>query len=131
MESLDHWHEQALIAYSPLPRAPVGIARYVRQADFAVAEIAVEVVDEWQRRGVGSALGLALRERALHAGIHRFVATVAMDNTGARALATRLGCVRGGLAGSGSQALVIELGISSVARHAEHVLGDEVERELL
>lgn len=110
VERLDHWHEEALIACSPLPRAPIGIARYVRQADFAAAEIAVEVVDDWQRCGVGSALGLALRKRAMHAGICRFVATVGPENAGARALASRLGCLRGGLAGGGSQALVIELG---------------------
>ena len=32
--SVDHWHHEALIAYSPPPRAPIGIARYVRLDEF-------------------------------------------------------------------------------------------------
>ncbi len=56
----------ALIAWSPPPRAPIGIGRYVRvAADFDAAELAVAIVDEWQRRGVGLALTLALRDHAL------------------------------------------------------------------
>src|ERR1700745_3748204 len=48
---VDHWHHEALIAYSPPPRAPIGIARYVRLDEFDAAELAIEVVDGWQRRG--------------------------------------------------------------------------------
>src|SRR4051812_5906827 len=75
LAAVDHWHSEAVVAWSPVPRAPIGVARYVRAEDFDVAEVAVAVADDWQRRGVGAALMVALRERALRAGIHRFTAT--------------------------------------------------------
>jgi acetyltransferase len=90
LAAVDHWHAEALVAWSPVPRAPIGVARYVRGADFDVAELAVAVVDEWQRRGVGGALVLALRERAVRAGIHRFTATALVGNRGALRLVRRL-----------------------------------------
>jgi RimJ/RimL family protein N-acetyltransferase len=88
---VDHWHHEALIAFSPPPRAPIGIARYVRLDDFETAEVAIEVVDGWQRRGVGTALLVALSERAQAAGIRRFRMSMLRDNRGARALAHHLG----------------------------------------
>ena len=89
---IDHWHHEALIAYSPPPRAPIGIARYVRlDDDFEAAEVAIEIVDGWQHRGVGIALLAALTERARAAGIRRFHMSMLRDNLAARALARRLG----------------------------------------
>ncbi len=85
LTTLDHWHQEALIAWSSPPRAPIDIARYVRVMDFATAEIAIEVIDEWQRRGVGGALAQTLCDRAIRAGIRRFVAIVNPENTGAHA----------------------------------------------
>ena len=85
--SVDHWHHDALIAYSPPPRAPIGIARYVRLDEFDAAEVAVEVVDGWQHRGVGIALLAALTERASSAGIRRFEMSILRENVAARALA--------------------------------------------
>ncbi len=89
--SVDHWHHEALIAYSPPPRAPIGIARYVRLDEFDAAEVAIEVVDAWQRRGVGTALLSALQERALRAGIRHFSALLLRDNIGAGALVRHIG----------------------------------------
>jgi RimJ/RimL family protein N-acetyltransferase len=91
LTDVDHWHREAVIAFSPRPSAPVGVARYVRSRKFDLAEVAVTVVDQWQRRGVGIELMLALRERALRAGIGRFTATVLRENRGALRLARRLG----------------------------------------
>jgi L-amino acid N-acyltransferase YncA len=62
----------------------------VRSDAFDCAEVAIEVVDAWQRRGVGEALMQALRQRALRAGIRRFTATVLSGNKGAFALVRRL-----------------------------------------
>jgi RimJ/RimL family protein N-acetyltransferase len=87
---VDHWHREAVIAWSPPPRAPIGVARYARGEVFDVAEIAVAVTDAWQRRGVGAALVQELRERAVRAGIRRFAATALSGNGGALALARRL-----------------------------------------
>jgi acetyltransferase len=91
LTDVDHWHAEALIAWSPLPRAPIGVARYVRCAEFDVAELAVAVTDDWQRRGIGSTLTAALRDRAAGAGIRRFRASVLADNRAALALARGLG----------------------------------------
>jgi acetyltransferase len=91
LTDVDHWHREAVIAWSPVPRAPIGVARYVRCEEFDLAELAITVVDDWQRRGVGGELSLALRERALRVGIHRFTATMLRSNRGALALARRLG----------------------------------------
>jgi acetyltransferase len=91
LTDVDHWHAEALVAWSPVPRAPIGVARYVRGEDFDLAEVAFAVADAWQGRGVGSALGLALRERALRAGIRRFSAIVLGENRAGLALARRLG----------------------------------------
>jgi len=88
---VDHWHHEALIAFSPPPRAPIGIARYVRLDEFDMAEVAIEVVDGWQRQGVGTALMVALTERARAAGIRHFHMSMLRDNAGARALASHLG----------------------------------------
>jgi acetyltransferase len=91
LTDVDHWHREAVMAWSPRPRAPIGVARYVRCDEFDVAELAITVVDDWQDRGIGSALLGMLRERAIRAGIRRATATVLRDNPGALALARRFG----------------------------------------
>ena len=90
---VDHWHHEGLIALRSTPRAPVGIAEYVRLEDFETAELGVAVVDDWQHRGVGRALIGVLRERALAAGIRRFSATALRDNKAALSLLRELGPV--------------------------------------
>lgn len=57
--------------------APLGIARSVRlREDPSAAEVAAEVIDAWQRHGVGTALLGRLARRAEAVGIARFRATV-------------------------------------------------------
>jgi acetyltransferase len=70
--------------------APLGIARSVRlREDPAAAEIAAEVVDVWQRHGLGSALIGRLARRAACAGITRFRATVLAQTGLSRSLRRR------------------------------------------
>jgi GNAT superfamily N-acetyltransferase len=79
---VDHHDHEALVAVSPADGRGVGIARYIRHADDPhAAEIAVTVVDDWQGRGLGTALVTQLSGRARCEGIHRFTALVAEDNT--------------------------------------------------
>jgi RimJ/RimL family protein N-acetyltransferase len=66
---------------------PIGIARLVR--DGASAEVAVEVVDEWQGRRVGTILMKHLAADARAAGIERLHAYVVPDNAASRALMRR------------------------------------------
>jgi GNAT superfamily N-acetyltransferase len=69
----------------------VGIARFVRDADGPEAEIAFEVVDEWQGRGLGRQLVESLKLLARRQGILRFRALVAFGNRPALALVGGLG----------------------------------------
>ena len=66
---------------------PVGIARLVREG--STAEVAVEVIDEWQGRRVGTLLMTRLSDDARAAGIERLHAIVDPDNTASRALMRR------------------------------------------
>jgi GNAT superfamily N-acetyltransferase len=91
LTAVDHWHREALIAFSLVPRVPVGMAEYIRLDSFDVAEVAIAVVDRWQHHGVGHALMAALRSRARAAGVRHFEATLLRANKGALALARSLG----------------------------------------
>jgi RimJ/RimL family protein N-acetyltransferase len=82
--------------------APVGLARYVRyRNDPSRAELAVTVVDAWQKRGVGTALLAEIARHAARAGITTFCATAFAENRGARALVATLGAPRFGPVRSG------------------------------
>jgi RimJ/RimL family protein N-acetyltransferase len=84
---VDHHDHEALGALNHADGRGVGIARYIRDAgDPQAAEIAVTVVDDWQRRGLGTELLAQLSERARSKGIRRFTALVAADNAAMAAL---------------------------------------------
>jgi ribosomal protein S18 acetylase RimI-like enzyme len=67
-----------LVAYVEGETTPAGIARLVR--DGAAGEIAFEVADALQGRGIGSLLARELAADARAAGVTRLVATVCGDN---------------------------------------------------
>ena len=78
---LDHHDHEALGALDTGDGRGVGIARFVRNADDPhAADIAVTIVDDWQRRGLGRELLALLADRARQEGIRRFTAMVAADN---------------------------------------------------
>lgn len=78
---IDHHDHEALGAVSEADGRALGVARYIRDTeDPEVAEIAVAVVDDWQRRGLGTELVTRLMARARDEGISRFNALVAVDN---------------------------------------------------
>jgi ribosomal protein S18 acetylase RimI-like enzyme len=77
-----------LVAYVDGDPAPAGIARLVR--DGTTAEIAFEVADAHQGRGIGSVLALELAADARAAGITSLVATVCGENAAAVSLLRRL-----------------------------------------
>ena len=71
--------------------APIAVARYVRLRDEpSTAEVAAEVVDAHQRRGIASRLLVDLAARAAASGVSRFTATV-LSETGLRRTLTRRG----------------------------------------
>jgi GNAT superfamily N-acetyltransferase len=72
----------ALGAMDPADGSLIGVARFVRlHDDPEAAEAAIAVVDDWQGRGVGSALLEALVRRAREEDVHAFVAEVLASNS--------------------------------------------------
>ena len=78
----------ALVAYVQSDPQPVAIARFVR--DGRSAEIAFAVADEYQQRGIGSALAAELIADARAAGITEITALVSSSNPAAVALLRRI-----------------------------------------
>jgi RimJ/RimL family protein N-acetyltransferase len=89
---VDHHDHEAIGARDSADGRGVGVARFIRDPEHPdVAEIAVAVVDEWQRRGVATELLRRLFLRAREEGIRRFTALVADDNDGVTTLLRDLG----------------------------------------
>ena len=106
---VDHSHREAIIALEPGSGQALGVARYVRlSGDPEAAEVAIAVIDDWQRRGLAPALLTELSRRAHHAGVRRFVALVRADNHDALALFRRVSDGKAQLIGPDFR-LVIEL----------------------
>ncbi|HSL63166.1 MAG TPA: GNAT family N-acetyltransferase [Gaiellaceae bacterium] len=83
-------HEAVAAVDAETGRA-IGLARFVRDADAPEAEIAFEVVDEWQGRGVGRRLVAEIARVAREQGILRVRAVVDRSNAPALALVRSLG----------------------------------------
>jgi GNAT superfamily N-acetyltransferase len=80
LSSADGRDHLALIAFAA-GGSPIGVGRAVRLKDEPrTAELAVEVVDAWHRRGVGMELTRRVADDAAAAGIERLIAVVLTDN---------------------------------------------------
>jgi GNAT superfamily N-acetyltransferase len=93
LTEVDGWDHVALVAESPAyaGRRILGVGRYVRHIDDPdKAEVAIEVIDDFQGRGLGTLLVEELGRRARMRGITRFTATMASDNIPAQRLFRRL-----------------------------------------
>jgi RimJ/RimL family protein N-acetyltransferase len=98
----------AFVAFDGESRA-VGVARFVRQwIDPSVAEVAITVADDWQRRGLGSLLITLLVESARSAGVDAFVAYALPNNVGIRRLLARHGPLQVSVAG-GEEMIEVQL----------------------
>ena len=104
---VDHSDREAIIALKPGSGEALGVARYVRLSDDReTAEVAVAVIDDWQRRGLAPALLTELSRRAHDAGVRRFVALVRADNRDAMALFRRVGDCKPQLMGPNFQVII-------------------------
>ena len=93
---VDYNDRFALVATTPKPGAKeriVGVARYDRVPQTEVAEIAVAVVDEFQRRGLGSALMSTLGKVARDHGIKTFTLIVLPENQQMLGLLRKMGWI--------------------------------------
>jgi ribosomal protein S18 acetylase RimI-like enzyme len=90
LTNLDYRHHFACAAVledRPVPKG-VGVARYVCEDDPTVAEVAVTVLDDYQRRGIGTLLTRTLAEVAAENGIRSVVNYVQWENAAAIELLT-------------------------------------------
>jgi acetyltransferase len=94
---VDYKDRFALVATEPRPAIGVerivGVARYDRVANTDVAETAVAVVDEFQRRGLGSALLAILAKVARDHGIKTFTLIVLPENQQMLGLLRKMGWI--------------------------------------
>ena len=101
---------EAVAAIDLVTGRVVGTARFVRDADDPQsAEVAFEVVDHCQRRGVGRRLVAELASLARREGIERFHASVVPGNEPALALLRSAGRSARSSYSDGAYELVIEL----------------------
>ncbi len=76
-------HQRGFVVSATELEELVGVARYVRDPDEPKqAEVAVTVQDEWQGRGVGTALLSMLARRARDNGVERFTGVCLAGNRG-------------------------------------------------
>lgn len=78
---VDHHRHEAIVAIDPTTTRGVAVVRYVQvPGEPDVAEIAATVADEWQGRGLGTALLGQLAARARQEGYSTFRASVLASN---------------------------------------------------
>jgi GNAT superfamily N-acetyltransferase len=121
LTEVDHRDHEALLAIDPETRNGLGVARFVRsREDPAVAEVAIAVADDWQGRGLGTALLRDLAGRAREEGIRRFSASVLAENSAVIEMVFRLGDAQVTSRHDGLVELLLDLprrGITETLRH--------------
>jgi GNAT superfamily N-acetyltransferase len=79
--NIDHHRHEAIVAIDPSTGRGVAIVRYIEVAgEPDVAEVAATVTDDWQGRGLGTALLAQLAARARDEGYSAFRASVLASN---------------------------------------------------
>ncbi len=110
--SVDGVQHVALVLIALPPggqEGPVGVAHLLQdQRDPSTADLAVTVADDWQGRGVGTALGAALMERR-PVTVARLRTVVAADNRASLALLAGTGHVSSGRPNMGVMDVTVEL----------------------
>jgi RimJ/RimL family protein N-acetyltransferase len=114
LTDLDHLDRDALGAFERDSGRLVAVARYATYADdHSTADLAVTVADEWQGRGLGTALGRAIVHRAESSGIEYLTGMTFADNAACRAMLHGLG-----FRARGRDGAVIEFGLELGRRTA-------------
>lgn len=106
-----HGHVALVATPASDPELVVGVGRFIRDTDdLRTAEVAVVIADHLQGQGLGTALGLALADRAREEGVQHFTATMLGDNPAAHRLLERLAArVRAEPIVAGSHDLVADI----------------------
>ena len=122
LTEVDHRDHEALIAFDAASGEPVGVGRFVRLDDGESAEAAVTIVDEWQGRGVGTALCGLLADRARDEGIARFTALLLAENDQMFDLLATLGPAEVTSRDQGAVEVEVELPERGIGDHMAGVL---------
>jgi RimJ/RimL family protein N-acetyltransferase len=126
---IDHVKHEAVAAVDERDGWIVGVGRYAQFADRAgVADVAVEVADELQGMGVGTALARCTVLRARENGFTLLTATTLWENRPARALLRRLGFRARSSHGS---EIELELELAPRPGSQESVRGSSAESQML
>jgi RimJ/RimL family protein N-acetyltransferase len=110
---VDYEQRFALVATTHRPDGQehiLGVARYDRVPGSDTAEVAVAVVDEYQRRGLGAGLLSNLCQVAREHGIHRFSLIVLPENQSMLGLLRRLGWIHQARFQGGVYEITFEIG---------------------
>jgi RimJ/RimL family protein N-acetyltransferase len=111
VDSVDGVHHIALVlsVLPPAGEGPVGVARLLQYTDDpATADIAVTVADDWQERGIGTALVSALLQRR-PAPVTRLRTVIDASNRRSLALLAGAGRLSAGLPERGVLAVTVDL----------------------
>lgn len=108
LAAVDHRSSLAIVAEDDEAGRVIGMASF-SAADAETAEVAVAVADDWQRRGVGTALVGALLTAADRRGFRRFAADIASGNLAIRKILARFGRVVATRTSSGVSELLFVL----------------------
>ncbi len=122
LTEVDHRDHEALIAFDAAGGDAVGAGRFVRLDGGSVAEAAVTVVDDWQGRGLGTALCGLLAERAREEGIVRFNALLLAGNAQMQDVLAVLGPSKVISRDAGTMVVEVEIPESGIGEHMAGVL---------
>ena len=123
LTEVDHHDHEALIAFdADGGDEGVGVARFVRLPDGAAAEAAVTVIDDWQGRGLGTALCTLLAARAREEGVERFTALLLASNEQMLDVLASLGPARITSRSSGTIEVEVEIPEAGIGEHMSGVL---------
>jgi RimJ/RimL family protein N-acetyltransferase len=133
VDQIDHVAIGALVASPDLKsERGVGVARFVRLAGTDIAEAAITVADDMQRKGLGTILAYELERAARARGIRTIRAEVHEENEVVRASLERSGAKRLPSSGGGAIAYDLDLepteerqgGLRAVFRDFARTLGE-------
>jgi len=109
VDGIDHVALVLVILTEDGTELPLGLARIIRYPDDpTAADVAVTVVDDWQGRGVATAL-LEVLMRQRPKGVERIVTVISATNAASLAMLRRLGEVEVMQSEAGTQFVVVTL----------------------
>ena len=122
LTEVDHRDHEALVAIETATRDGVAVARFVRNPDDVSAEAAITVIDEWQGRGLGTAMCNLLAARAREVGIERFTALLLAANEQMRDVLASLGPTRVVSRDAGTLVVEVDIPEEGIGDHMAGVL---------